>query len=265
MESVRTRFLIFIICCIIAYKFIGDWLKPQQNMESSAAKMSGLLHGGKINSAGEYQQFCGFTILSKCHNIETLKYLEEFIENSHVLRKIISPLPYTSYHMTTYSIYANSRKPIKFVQDWLNGDPVRTSTHEKCIPSEAVYPIMKRAQKVWDATGKERFTVLSDQLKIWTSVLVIEVSLDDNILIAKLDEARLQWDKVFDKTSKHPHLHVSLGYIYSNVEDLSKEDQIKFEQEFDELQKLLPKTFTMNPPVVTSFLSMKEFTPIVNE
>ncbi len=203
-----------------------------------------------------------------CDKLETLKYLEEFIENSHALRKVISPLPYTSYHMTTYVIYSNHKKPLKFIQDWLKADSTHKSSHEKCIPTEDVYPIMYRAQQIWNDAGKEQFTVKSDRLTIPTMskpALLIYVSITDETLMEKFTNAREQSDEVFEKKSTFPPLHISLGYLYSKIENLTQEDQGKFAEEWNQLQKLVPETFTLHPPAVSSFSSMKKFIPIVSE
>ncbi|XP_072040826.1 uncharacterized protein [Amphiura filiformis] len=269
--------LAFIVFCALYILFIRgeksrlqQWLRPVP--EKSAYQNPELKlpptkrRKDKISNEGVYLQYCGFTTISMCHNIETLKYIEDFIQNNRVLRKCISPLPYTSYHMTTYDIYSNAEPPIKFVQDWLDGDQTRTATQEKCIPTEDVYPIMKSAQQVWDKTGNKPFTVETEYLKRGAGSISIRVAMDDTELIKKFDDARLEANKVFSKIYIYRRLHITLGYFYANFQDLPTEEQAEFELELDKLeQQILPKRFTLNPPVVTSFASMAQFIPIVDK
>ena len=218
----------------------------------------------KIDSTGGYKQFCGFSIISTCAELDELQYLERFIRKSEIMRKIISPLPYTSYHMTTYGIYTNSKKTIKFVQDWLDKDRTRTVDHAKCIPADDVYPILNSAQTVWDNTESGQFTVSSECLQLGRTGINFVVKMDDANLEKKFDHARSQCDEeIFHKTTKHVPLHIGLGYVYAEIDTLSSKEKSQFKKEMIELEQILPKKVKLNPPKVSSFSTMKEYVPII--
>ena len=185
-----------------------------------------------------------------------------------MLQRVISPLPYTSYHMTTYIIYKNSQSPIAFVQDWLNEDPTRTVSQEKCIPNDDVYPIMQKAQRIWDKTGKEYFTVKTEFINANSVVLCILVSMEDAERRKKFSNAILESNHVFGRSlgrTSRTQLHITLGYIYSEIDNLTAEEEDEFERELSTLKQIIPKTFTMEPPAVMSHSSMSEFVPIVKK
>ncbi len=185
-----------------------------------------------------------------------------------MLRRVISPLPYTSYHMTTYKIYENSQPPIAFVQDWLNEDPTRTVSHEKCIPNDDVYPIMQKAQRIWDETVRRDFTVKTVFINAAGSAVSILVYMEDAEMRKEFSNTIVESNHLFGRSlesmSETP-LHISLGYIYSEIDNLTAEEEDEFERELGTLKQMIPKILTMEPPVVASFSSMTEFVPIVKK
>ena len=196
---------------------------------------------------------------------DELKFVEEFIENSPVLRKIMAPLPYESYHITTYNIYAHNQPPIKFVRDWLDANKMQVISHDGCIPPKDVCPIMIKAQQVWDETCTREFTIRPNGVKVLgSSVLIIEVSIPDEQLGEKFKQARLQCDQIFDKQDLNLPLHITLGYLFASPKYLGRDEMANFNEAVAQLGKFVPQMITMKPPAVSLFASMKQFIPFRN-
>lgn len=71
----------------------------------------------KLNNNGEYTPYYGWTVVCNVQN--NLNFIENFLNNSDTLRKYLSPLPASSYHVTVYGIWSNGMKPLPQQKQWV--------------------------------------------------------------------------------------------------------------------------------------------------
>ena len=59
----------------------------------------------KINNDGSYRTFLGYTTIAMAKT--NLSFMELFLKKSTYLSKYYSPLPSSSYHMTTFNVWCH--------------------------------------------------------------------------------------------------------------------------------------------------------------
>lgn len=65
-------------------------------------------YNNKVNTDGTYRPFHGYTVVADL--VEDLSSIEETISKSPLLNKYFSPLPSSSYHMTTFNIWSRGQQ-----------------------------------------------------------------------------------------------------------------------------------------------------------
>ena len=61
------------------------------------------MFNAKVNKDGSYREFFGYTTLAMAKT--DLSFIEDYIKKSKCLSKYYSPLPSSSYHMTTFNVW----------------------------------------------------------------------------------------------------------------------------------------------------------------
>lgn len=90
--------------------------------------MSNIPYNAKVNTDGTYRNFYGYTTISMLK--DDLSSIEKFIADSEILSKYYAPLPSSSYHMTVFNVWSQTRKELPMFRKFLDE---REKAREKFI------------------------------------------------------------------------------------------------------------------------------------
>ena len=218
----------------------------------------------KISTTGEYLPFYGWSIISMVSN--DLKIVENYISKHQIIRKYVSALPSSSYHMTLYNLWSNGQPLLPqqlrclkriapeqmktFVED---SKKYELFNPHGCI-NELLYKMyFEMNQDKWEP---KKITIK----KVFFNGNAIRMSLQQPentfVQINNNREKLAQMAEVEDGMGSY---HITLAYKYK---DLNQEDLTILNNEVEIINLLLEnQTVTLERPMVCYFDNMTEFKP----
>ncbi|XP_005090431.1 uncharacterized protein LOC101861409 [Aplysia californica] len=204
----------------------------------------------KIDATGKYLPFYGYTIINMVVE-QQLHDLELFIKSTQTLKKYVSALPSSSYHVTYYDIFSQRKIPEKY----LSRSGLVPSNHWT-QSMETLYQDLGKAQTFCSELPAANAFV-KKQFSLGPSpgqALLLLITLEGD---AEVSQLRQKCTTVFGERGK-PEFHMTLGYTYKAI----PVDALKLiSKELKMLWSIIPDGVQLQKPDVYYFETMEEFLP----
>ncbi|CAC5370625.1 unnamed protein product [Mytilus coruscus] len=183
----------------------------------------------------------------------TPKLIELYkVFNSPPISKYFKPLNYTTYHMTIYNIW-NQREKLYPYQIDQSG---RAQKREFNTMNDVMKPVLlKMASKIKEFKDLNEMQVTVSKIKRTSTGIVISVQLASSVQIAQIKSLRSWCAANFYNDDAKLKFHISLGYLYKNVEEDLSQPIHKLEEWIKENIPVI----VVRRPTPTIFLSMENF------
>lgn len=214
----------------------------------------------KIYIDGSYKPFYGWTIV--CPTVTDFKFIENYIKENNFIKKYVSPLPSSSYHVTVFSIWSNLCNLIPQQIQNLNTFELKILEQKSksgyfnpnnCIDN-FLYQLFFECKR-----SSIKFLTLKIKL-VYFNKQNIGIIFHDSDDLVKLQNLRNKIINVSKYTDGMDTFHMTLGYTFKDI-DTKTEQSIN--EELNILNIILKnQTVVFRCPDVCSFESMEKFTPI---
>jgi len=218
----------------------------------------------KINGAGEYQPYYGYTIVAKIDSKleDDAKRIEQLIHSR--LGDSYAALPADTYHVSIYTIYGLGNKLIPPVERWLKNGTGRTIPEKGWLPEEVLMQQNRNAMSVLESTIGGPLHIKDATLTKAKTILSLTVQVEEESLV-RIQNARKKLAKIYESTnmSMEPiadKLHLTLAYAFGK--------EIKIDEDtWNQLEKLVQpfKESRLMQPSVYLYESMAKYYPLGSE
>jgi hypothetical protein len=213
----------------------------------------------KINTDGTYREFHGWSVISHVK-----------VNNNHVLARFFSPLPYKSYHVTLYNIWANGNPLLPYQKRFIDINlPLHKKTLYDCSAQigyfnpigcidKLLYKIHHKCLNTWESS-----CITLDPIRYNGNTLRFSVSKQQSNL-SHLNNIRHSIENVCEHNDGMGEYHITLGYKFM---DITKKDKKDINTELCILNKQLrfEQPLQLEQPFVCRFSDMTMFDYVFNK
>lgn len=215
-----------------------------------------LLFGGKLNDAGEYQEFPGITLISHVAGRTAAGGLWErvhrFVSEDPALRAVYSPLPASSYHMTVFPLLTHHETRMDGPQF-----------------DRMVWHYREGYKRVFDAIRSPEPLLVRPRFRAVHArgILGLVLDIPDKAVFERVLGVRHLVTKELRLAGEDTYTyHITLGYKYNSFPPKSTASQIK--KSLRELERIIKEgleptggLIPLDQTEITLFNSMTEFRP----
>ena len=222
----------------------------------------------KVNNDGSYRNFLGYTTLAMAKT--DLSFIEDYIKKSKCLSKYYSPLPSSSYHMTTFNVWcqqSNLLTPYQKELQKFNCKEIKDVYRNKNLnywydPINFMNMLMMQLDifaKKYDWTNLK-----TSKVQLYANEGTISLLLHLNTEnMEKINSFRNDCSNVCEKDDAGLVMHLTLAYSYKNILqediDILKEECNKLSRFVNnlEIDFFAPKAYRFN--TMESYIENKSF------
>lgn len=218
----------------------------------------------KLNNNGEYMPYYGWTVV--CNVQDNLNFIEHFLNNSEVLRKYLSPLPASSYHVTIHGIWSNGIKPLPQQKEWVANNLNNFEQEQfykdakkvgKPCDENSIFKLLKELQIIINNSEWSPPKLYFD--RIYYTGHTLGISFKDCSDLNHINNLRVNLMNHSGVNDRMGHYHMTLAYAYKQINEA---DIQQLNNEINTLISGLPtQTFTLDKAFVARFKDMTEFEP----